>query len=202
MIAPSDPSTIYVAKSAERDANREVLERTPFLGGGGVFRTTDGGATWQSITGTLPTAKASITHIAVSPTDARRAWVTFSGYDAAVKVFETKDGGATWTNLSDGLPNLPVNTIAAQNTSSHGVYIGTDVGVYYRDERLSTWIPFMDGLPRTIVTWLLIDEARQKLFAATYARGIWQSELASSPVASAASPQQSASYTGPLGIFE
>ena len=202
VIAPSDPRTIYVAKSGARDANRAAIERTPFLGGGGVFRTDDGGATWQSITHNLPRERASISHVAVSPTDARRAWVTFSGYDSEVKIFETADGGRTWSNLSAGLPNLPVNAVAVQAAPHPGVYVGMDVGVYYRDDSLGTWIPFIDGLPGSIIKWLLIDETRQRIFAATFGRGIWQSELNVRGRDRANSALPAPSYAGPLGIFE
>jgi photosystem II stability/assembly factor-like uncharacterized protein len=109
---------------------------TPFFGGGGVYRSRDGGRSWQSITGTLPINKAMISNLAVSPTDARRAWVTFGGYDPQAKVFETNDGGSTWANISAGLPNVPANTVVAQNVPAHGIFIGTDSGVYYRDDNL------------------------------------------------------------------
>lgn len=221
-VAPSDVKTIYVAKQAEWDATHFMIGdvRPPFLGGGGVFRSDDGGATWQIITGTLPLADAAITNMAVSPTDPRRAWVTFSGYAAEAKVFGTTDGGATWNNLSAGLPNLPVNAIAARAGVANGFYVGLDSGVYYRDDNLDGWVPFVDGLPNVIVTALLIDEARQRVIAATYGRGIWQSEIPCSencspspppgigspgarPLAapSVLSAQPSGSYVGPVDIF-
>jgi photosystem II stability/assembly factor-like uncharacterized protein len=223
-VAPSDPNTIYVAKQAERDAAHIPLRgdaRTPFLGGGGVFRSTDGGATWQTITGDLPLAEAAITNMAVSPTDHRRAWVTFSGYNAAVKVFGTTDGGATWTNLSARLPNLPANAIAAKKGPTNGIYVGLDSGVYYRDDRLEDWVPFSDGLPHVVVTSLLIDEDRGRMIAATFGRGVWITEIRSpctencgaSPEKAAPGtrslaapratpPQLPGSYAGPVEVFQ
>jgi hypothetical protein len=109
-VAPSDPRVIYVAKDAEWDAMHMIDHgdpRTPFLEGGGVFRSSDGGQTWQLISGELPLAKAGLTNLAVSTTDARKAWVTFSGNSSGVKVFATDDGGMSWKNVSPGLPNLP-----------------------------------------------------------------------------------------------
>ena len=148
------------------------------MGGGGVFRSTDSGATWQWVTGNLPLADAAVTDLAVSPTDSRRVWVTFGGYRAGTKVFGTTDGGVTWTNLSSGLPSdYPANALAVENGNTNGVYVGTDDGVYYRDDRLETWLPFREGLPNTIVTSLLIDQSRHRLFAATFGRGVWMSDL-------------------------
>lgn len=189
-VSPSDPKTIYVAKEAEIDLKHRPGAgdaRTPLLGGGGVFRSTDGGATWQSVNGTgeraLPLAEAAVTDLAVSPTDARRVWVTFQGYKADVKVFGTTDGGATWTNLSSGLPNNSAHAIAAENGTTNGVYVGTDDGVYYRDDTLGSWLAFKDGLPNAkdgrplAVTSLLIQEAQHRLLAATFSRGVWVSDL-------------------------
>ena len=171
-IGASDPKTIYVAKQSTRGRNIADA-RTPFLGGGGVFRSTDGGTTWQTITGTLPLADAAITNLAVSPTDSRRVWVTFSGYSAGIKIFTSIDGGTTWTNISDGLPNLPVSAVAAKNGPANGVFVGLDSGVYYRDDRLNAWVPFSDGLPNVVVVTLVIDEERGRLIAGTFGRGVW-----------------------------
>jgi photosystem II stability/assembly factor-like uncharacterized protein len=180
-VSPSDPKTIYVAKEASWDQAHTLGDgdaRTPLLGGGGVFRSTDSGATWQWVTGTLPLADAAVTDLAVSPTDSRRVWVTFGGYRAGTKVFGTTDGGVTWTNLSSGLPgDYPANALAVENGNTNGVYVGTDDGVYYRDDRLEKWLPFREGLPNTIVTSLLIDQSRHRLFAATFGRGVWMSDL-------------------------
>ena len=72
-VAPSDPSIIYVAKDAERTRAHQAGEgdsRPLLLGGGGVFRSTDGGASWQTIAGNLPLAEAGLTDLAVNPKDA------------------------------------------------------------------------------------------------------------------------------------
>jgi photosystem II stability/assembly factor-like uncharacterized protein len=122
--------------------------------------------------------------LAVSPTDARRVWVTFQGYDKDAKVFMTTDGGATWINLSSDLPNNSVHAAAAARGAANPVYVGTDDGVYYRDDTLKTWLPFKGGLPSTgedgrplVVTSLLIQEAQHRLLASTFSRGIWVSDL-------------------------
>jgi hypothetical protein len=151
---------------------------------------------------------------------ARRAWVSFSGYDSGVKVFSTVDGGTTWINISRGLPNLPVNAVAAKKGPAGAVYVGLDSGVYYRDDRLGRRVPFLDGLPNVVVTTLLIDELRGRLIAGTFGRGVWLSDIHSpctencaSPHANAASENRShpepaaipplrGSYAGPAEIFE
>ena len=131
-LAPSNNQVIYVVKS----------------GSGGISRSVDGGVTFTSCTN--PTTAVSPTWVAVSNTNPDVAFVVYSGYTAGDKVFKTNDGGLSWINLSSGLPNIPVNCIVYHNGTLNGdaVYIGTDVGVYYRDNSLSSWVDFTSGLPR------------------------------------------------------
>jgi photosystem II stability/assembly factor-like uncharacterized protein len=180
VVAPSDPKTIYVVKDAERDKVHREGEgdaRPPLLGGGGVFRSGDGGATWQVITGTLPIDEAGMSALAVSPTDANRVWVGFGGRAEGIKVFGSTDGGGTWLNLSKGLPNIKVRVIAARNAPAHGIFVGTSSGVYYRNDDLDAFEPFKHGLPNVDVRSFFLDDTHQRLFAATYARGIWLSPI-------------------------
>jgi len=55
--------------------------------------------------------------------------------------------------------------------------VGTDVGVFYKDNSLSGWQPYSDGMPNTLVMELEINYATNKLRAATFGRGIWESPL-------------------------
>jgi hypothetical protein len=73
-----------------------------------------------------------------------------------------------------------VNCIAYENTGgvpNDALYIGTDVGVYYRDDDIGDWIPFMNGLPATMVFDLEVNETSSVITAGTYGRGFWRSAL-------------------------
>src|SRR3989344_243674 len=153
-----------------------------------VSKSTNGGTTWTNITGTLPTASAALTNVTVSNTDPNIVWVTFSGYSAANKVFKSTNGGTSWTNITTGLPNVPCNTIVYQNAAANDVvYVGTDIGVFYRDNTMGSWVAYMDGLPRVSVLDLEIYYLTGKIRAATFGRGTWESNVATpganSPVA-------------------
>ena len=158
-VAPSNSNIIFASKGAA------------------LYKTTDGGTSWTYISSGLPTSSVSMTYLTISPTDPNKIWVTFSGYTSAYKVFKSINGGATWTNYTGNLPNLPVNCIIAQNGSPDGVYIGTEIGVFYRDTTLLTWQPYWNGLPNVIVDELEIHYGSGKIRAATFGRGMWESDL-------------------------
>lgn len=157
-VAPSDPNTIYIVKS------------------GFPYKTTDGGTTWNSISSNLASS-IYISSIAVNPTDPDILWASVSGYTANSKVFTSMDGGTSWINYSGTLPNIPANTIVYENNSDEGLYVGSDLGVFYRDSTLSDWIPFNNGLPNVVIDELEIYYPTGKLRAATYGRGLWESDL-------------------------
>jgi hypothetical protein len=141
-------------------------------------KTIDGGVNWSNITGILPVASAVITRVACSSIDANKVCVTFSGYSAGNKVFYSSNGGTSWTNISGSLPNIPVDCIAFQPGSPNdGIYVGTDLGIYYRDNDLGNWTPYKDGLPNTIVSDFYILTDQNKISAGTFGRGVWVSDL-------------------------
>lgn len=147
-----------------------------------LFRTINGGAEWDDVSFGLP--NLAITYMSVDPQDANRVWVVFSGFEEGEKVYTTADGGDNWENMSLNLPNVPVNCIVYNNETDDGTYIGTDLGVWYKDENLAHWEEFMDGLPNVIVNELEIHYGESKLLAATYGRGIWRSDLWQAPITS------------------
>ncbi len=156
-IAPNHTNNVYMA-----DGNR-------------IFHSTDYGNTWTRLS-SLSVFRA-ISGIAVGHDNADHIVVSISGYSPNEKVFESKDGGATWTNLSTGLPNLPVNCVVIEDNPDHSIYIGTDVGIYYRDDNHTEWLSFNANLPNVIVNELEINYLNRKLRAATYGRGVWESPL-------------------------
>ncbi|MBK9285633.1 MAG: PKD domain-containing protein [Sphingobacteriaceae bacterium] len=162
-IAPSNTNIIYVTNS------------------GAVHKTINDGTSWVNVTGSIPTASASITDLAINNTNPNNIFVTLSGYSSNNKVFTSMDGGVTWTNYSTGLPNVPVNCIVYKNNSPGVLYVGTDIGVFYREASMNSWVSYNTGLPNIIVNDLEIYYPNGKLRAATYARGVWETNQYSSP---------------------
>lgn len=141
-----------------------------------LMKTTNSGQSWTSIKPGLP--NYNISDVTVSDKDPNRLWVTMSEYNASNKVFESGDGGATWANITGAnLPNLPVNCIVYQANANEDLYIGTDIGVYHKDNTMSDWAPYKNGLPNVVVNELEIHYPTNRIRAATFGRGVWDSPL-------------------------
>jgi hypothetical protein len=143
-----------------------------------VYMSNNAGASFTTVTSNLPSG--SITFMAINPDNSVELWVTYGGYVSGRKVYRTGNAGSSWVNMSGSLPNIPINCIVFQDTDGvpdNAVYVGTDVGVYYRDDDIGDWIPFMNGMPSVIVMDLEINYNSNVITAATYGRGFWRSSL-------------------------
>ncbi len=137
------------------------------------------GNTWTDITGTWSAAQ-SVTDIAVNPDDDEDVFVTVNGYINNKKVYRSQNAGTSWANLTGSLPNVPHNCIAYEDTNgspNDALYVGTDIGVFYRDNDLGDWIPFTNGLPTTEIRDLEINYGAGVIRAGTHGRSIWSSDL-------------------------
>lgn len=141
--------------------------------GGSAHRSFDYGSTWTNITAGLPVATNYLTDLTVSDKDHRIVYATFSGYVSGNKVYKSTDGGSTWANISGTLPNIPVNCLLYENSTKNGLYIGTDAGIYYRNDDMTDWVPYKWGLPNVIVNEMEINYSSKRIRAATYGRGMW-----------------------------
>ena len=144
--------------------------------GNDIYRTLDGGTNWTQVNNNLP--NKYISYIIVHPSDENKVWVTLSGYTSSEKVYKSTDGGDNWVNISGTLPNIPINCIELDKSDVlETIYIGTDLGVFSTDSTLSDWNLFGNNLPHVIVNELEIQYQSNKLFAATYGRGLWSIDL-------------------------
>jgi photosystem II stability/assembly factor-like uncharacterized protein len=168
-VAPSDPNRLYCSNTWNFSGDREGCK---------AWRSTDGGTSWTEIYAN--SSNGIITGIAVNPDNASEIFACFGGYESGYKIIKSTDGGDNWTNITGTLPNVPVNCIIYDDNNGNpddAIYIGTDIGVFYRDNNLGDWIPFNNGLPVVEITDLEIQNSSGVLRAGTYGRGIWQTAL-------------------------
>jgi hypothetical protein len=153
--------------------------------GSNIYLTENSGATFTSIKNGLP--NVFITEVQFSPfynANNFTAYVSMSGYSNNLKVFKTTNSGQSWTNISFGLPNIPANCIVIDPTTPNDeqIYVGTDIGVYYKNSSMSEFELYSVGLPNVIIEEMEIQENEGKIVACTYGRGVWEVPLMSTLV--------------------
>ena len=150
VVDPSDPNRLYVAVLGHPyGANTER----------GVYRSTDGGATFERVLYTNEHAGA--VELVIDPANsqtlyaelwsARRGpWTnggTYERADAGTKLYKSTDGGTTWAPLTVGLPTQAEGLgrigLGIARSDSRRIYAMVDSpskgGVYRSDDAGATW---------------------------------------------------------------
>jgi photosystem II stability/assembly factor-like uncharacterized protein len=96
---PDDPNTLYAA--AWRGVRRPWAIISGSRDDGGIYRSTDGGATWTKLGGGLPTGIIGKSNIAVSAAAPRRVYVLMEAEKPKAGLYRSDDAGDTWTQVSN-----------------------------------------------------------------------------------------------------
>ena len=142
-------------------------------------KSVDHGVTFTNM-GNFPN---NITSIEVNNNDNNILYVTTRGTSGGV--YKSIDQGSSFVDITGTLPSVIKNIVKHQaDTADNVLYLGTSLGVYRYDESLNTWRAYNNGLPNVSVTDLSINLPNNKIIASTYGRGVWQSEMTVSALAS------------------
>ncbi|AHG91206.1 hypothetical protein J421_3669 [Gemmatirosa kalamazoonensis] len=128
-IDPRDPNVAFVAAIGHLYAANPTR---------GVFRTRDGGRTWEKVLYKGPDVGA--VEVVIDPTDSRVVyaglwntrrppWYTYAPTNGpGGGIFKSTDGGSTWTQLTNGLPAQGIGRtgIAVSPTNPRRVYAVVD----------------------------------------------------------------------------
>lgn len=147
----------------------------------GLFRSEDGGATWDSVTalnehptrgGWYPGFGGLCLHsILTDPKDPQRIWVGIS----AVGVFRSDDGGASWVACNGGIPviledkahsdiGFCVHGLAADPDEANRIYRQDHVGMFRSTDGGDSWERCEEGLPSGFGFPVEIDARTRSLF--------------------------------------
>jgi photosystem II stability/assembly factor-like uncharacterized protein len=138
VIDPTNPATMYTTGI-----------------NGGVWKSTDSGATWNPRGDFLPLLV--IGSLAMSPSDNNTLYAGtgdgFIGFDSisGAGIFKTSDAGDTWTSLDATTADKNftfINKIAVSPNNPSTVYAATNAGVLRSDDAGVSWTLILDrGLP-------------------------------------------------------
>ncbi|MCT4648580.1 MAG: GEVED domain-containing protein [Carboxylicivirga sp.] len=94
-------------------------------------------------------------------------------------VFVSKDKGQTW-NRRGSFPESNPRIVLLDKNTQEGIYVMTELTVYYIDESLSDWIEFNKGLPLQNLSDMRIayyPDNDNRLYVSKYGRGVWTTSL-------------------------
>jgi len=154
VVHPDDPNTAWVAAGGNLWAASEAR---------GVFRTRDGGDSWEKVL--YIDADTGATDIAIAPGDPetiiaatyqrRRSACCFVGGGPGSGLHRTRDGGDTWERLAEGLPEGDMGRIGLDFFAGDGNLVmavieagGGATGVYRSEDRGTTGAKTSDTNPR------------------------------------------------------
>lgn len=129
----------------------------------GVFRSPDGGRSWDGISAGLPSDFGF--PIAVHPRDPQTVWVLPLNGDmagrfppgASAAVWRSRDGGENWAAMRDGLPGQNCfftvlrQAMATDRATPTGIYFGTNSGsVFASADEGDHWVEIARHLPTVL----------------------------------------------------
>lgn len=164
----------------EKNANIQVFaEEEPIYNKenyrGKLFKTTDGGESWIDLTKNLKElAWMYTTDVLFHPEDSNTMWLSMGLFHAAEnkhKVFYTTDGGETWENISSNLPSYPTTCLFYKDGL---LFVGTDIGLYYKKDGEKEYKKYGEGLPNVYISEIVYNKTVNKLRVATFGMGVWE----------------------------
>jgi len=144
-----------------------------------IHRSNDAGQTWtQCALLPLPNNNDRV-KMAVSSENPDLLWLALSYGSNGKKVYKTTDAGNTWQNLTtSALDGATVTCIMAQHGTDGGVYLGTTKGVFYRNNTMSDWQAYTDGLPISLEPNKMKPFYKKSLVRmAAWNGGVWEAPL-------------------------
>lgn len=159
--SPADEQTIWVGTD---DGNLQLSQ--------------DGGESWENVVKNIPGLPEGLWCSSICPSrfDAGTCYVTFDGHrsgDMGVYVYKTTDLGQSWTSLANSAIEGYAHIILEDSQSEQLLFLGTEFGLFISLDGGLSWNHFTNGIPRSSVRALALQERESDLIVATHGRGLF-----------------------------
>tara|TARA_Y100000994_G_C15702737_1_gene445838 strand:+ start:918 stop:4475 length:3558 start_codon:yes stop_codon:yes gene_type:complete len=170
-----NPNIIYVATYAGYWSEKKI------------WRSDNGGQSFIDITPSFPGIVADNWipfDITVSSENANHIYIArcpnslnYNNYEGS-KVYQSIDGGNTWLNITGaGLSNENITNIEYHRGSNGGIYLGTRKSVYYKNDSMTEWILYNNGLPLSTYSTQLVPYYKEGKLKNGTNRSVWEVDL-------------------------
>jgi len=143
--------------------------------GPGVFKSMDGGQTWQEINQGLENTTLNIFDVAIHPKDPDIVYIGTLDHG----VYKTANGGESWSRMSSGLWAKEIRAVAIDPQNTEVVYAGAERGGMWKSQdEGASWAQISSGLPpEASVRSIVIDPMNPgTLYIADQFSGVFRSK--------------------------
>jgi photosystem II stability/assembly factor-like uncharacterized protein len=171
-IDPAHPATLYAGVD---DGSAALAVAQLGQGSTGLFKSTDGGATWTNTGFT----RSAVNLLAIDPSNPNTIYASTEGHYGDSKgfqgLFKSLDGGGKWQAINNRLESvigsrlITSTALKIDPANPNVLYLGTvNSGVFRSVDGGATWSAFNDGLSNLQIRALTIGRGSARtVFAAT-----------------------------------
>jgi len=133
--------------------------------------------TWTDITSYLP-SPGGVVDMECHPVNQDIVYISQNN-----NIYKSTDRGLSWVDISGTLPDVTYSSIAFYENSNDGLYVSSNIGVFFKDATMADWVMFSTGLPvdasiNEIEIFYDPNGMDQDIIrAGTYGRGMWESDM-------------------------
>ncbi|MEM7688937.1 MAG: glycosyl hydrolase [Pseudomonadota bacterium] len=177
-VAKNDSTSIFGAAISISES--PVQQGLIYVGtdDGVISVTEDNGATWRRLEMIRGVPDMTLVEdIVTSQSDANVAYAVFDNHkrgDDKPYVFRTSDKGRSWQPIMGDLPMRgAAHTIAEDHVDPKLLFLGTELGLFYSQDRGGSWHALKANFPTIAVRDLEIQRRENDLVVGTFGRSIY-----------------------------